>query len=488
MASFLTAIDFAIVNTALPIIQKSLHASSIDLQWVMNIYVFTICISLVLLGRLADLYGRRKLLLLGVIVFGVASLMAGLAHTINDLIGWRLIQGIGSAAIIPSSLALLTDVLPLKLQSKGFGAWTAINGIGFAMGPVLGGVISQYAGWSWVFYINIPLVIISVLLILAVNETHRAHKEKIDWLGFISLAISIGALTLACIQAPLWGWLSRLTLGMLVIGAMAGCVFIAVGKRSQMPLLPLSLFANLRYLAAVIANSTPVLLAYVIFFFVPLFLHQVKGLSVSLIGWLLVPTTLSMVVVSPLVSRIMTANRVKYIITGGMLCLVVAVISMATLTPASSIGWVVLAGSIFGLGWGVIWGSATQVAMSCVPAKQAGVASAGLWTVQNMVGCLGLAITGSLFHLHYISSFVRQVKAHGLLGQLAGSHALLWHDPEKFSVVGVTSDIKSILVHSYQQAFTAGFTAVMFLLFVILLVAIVSFFYLYCKSDVIKKL
>src|SRR3989338_6602478 len=164
LASFLTAIDFSIVNTALPAIQKELSASIAELQWMMNIYVLVVCTLLVTMGRLADLIGRRLMIYLGIIIFGVTSFICGTVNNPLYLIIGRGLQGIGSAIIIPCSLSIVREIFTDKEQGRALGIWTSLNGIGFALGPVLGGFFISFLSWRWVFFVNVPFVIISLIL------------------------------------------------------------------------------------------------------------------------------------------------------------------------------------------------------------------------------------------------------------------------------------------------------------------------------------
>ncbi len=414
MSAAITGVDFAIVNTALPAIQMSLHASILQLQWMMNIFVLLICMSLVMAGRLADIFGRRLVNYIGVILFGIASLLCGLATDPNWLIVFRGLQGLASAIIIPCSLAIITNAFPPAEQGKAVGIWSSIIGIGLAIGPVLGGIIVGIANWRWIFFINIPFTIISLALaIMNIKESHaKEFGTKIDWSGFILLSVGIGALIIGIIQGQDWGWNSVYIIGLFIIGILALIVFYYVERNKASPLLQVKLFANKTFFAAMIANFALVFFAWAAFFLMPLYLHTVHGQSTFVIGFMLLPITVIFTIIAPIAGHWVDKSGPKIPILCGILLLAMTACLQALFHIHTSTLVILFAFIVFGFAWGLIFGPSTHAAIAALPANAAGIASGALWTLQNMGGALGLALAGTLFRAQ--SSFI------------SGYHAAMW--------------------------------------------------------------
>jgi len=410
LASFLTAIDFAIVNTALPVMQIALSASFLQLQWIMNVYVLVICTLLVTMGRFSDIVGRRCLLYLGIIIFGMTSLLCGVVNNAGYIITGRALQGIGSAIIIPCSLAIVTRIFQGSSQGKALGVWTSINGIGFAIGPVLGGFLTHFLSWRWVFFINIPVVILSLIICLssldkAIDRADDSKiTEKIDWPGFIYFTLGIACLVSAIIQGPSWGWLNWQNKILFSIAALALLTLCWVEKKAQHPMLKFRLFLNKTFFAGVLANFAIVTFAYVIFFFLPLYLHVIRQENTNQIGMMLLPVTVTMTLVSPLVGHWVDKYGGKFFMLLGLILLFISALAQYCFTTQSFINFILILIATFsmGLAWGVIWGSATHTAIAALPSKDAGLAAGALWTIQNLGGAVGLAIAGALFRAQLI--------------------------------------------------------------------------------------
>ena len=243
-------LDFAIVNTALPEIQKELGVSFVELQWVMNVFVLALSVFMVNMGRFGDTFGRRPMLYLGLTLFGIASLFSGLASNGLLLITFRALQGVGQAMILPSSLALISDMFPADERGHAIGIWTSITGLGFALGPVLGGIITSAFSWRWIFFVNIPILIIAAAVCLrSVREAVREGEKKIDWCGFFLMIIGIGTLVTGIIQGPDWGWGSAMTTAFFAAAVLSLTALYIVESKVKSPIIDFKLFASRGFLS-----------------------------------------------------------------------------------------------------------------------------------------------------------------------------------------------------------------------------------------------
>ena len=404
IASFLGCVDFTIVNTALPALQQDLAASVDSLQWVINGFILALSSFMVLVGRLADVHGRKRVLFIGLSVFGLASLAAGLVGDIDQLIGARIVQGLACAVLYTASGAIVSSTFDSTEQGKAFGVLFGVNGVGLAIGPVLGGVITSAFGWQWIFLINVPFVVLSLVICsFSVDESRATQTGAgLDWLGAILLLIGLPSLVLVIVQGAAWGWSSPITLGLIVLAVLALWAFIEVEKRVAAPIIDLQLFANRRFVAAVTASFGLALFYCVAFFVMPLYLALVRGENVQSSGLLLLPTTLGVAVLSPLVGRLVDRKGPALLIKTGLLLFVVSALLQAGFDRQTSLAYVLAAFVVMGLGWASILGPSTVLGISSIPQQVGSVAMGSLMTLHNVGGGLGLAVGVGIYH-HFSS-------------------------------------------------------------------------------------
>ena len=249
--------DFSIINTALPVIQSELNASTLQLQWSMNIFVLLLCPCMILAGRLSDTFGHRRIFYLGIILFTIASVGAGFSMTPAMFIFFRGLQGISVTLVVPSSAALVTEAFPPEKQASALGIWTAITGVGIALGPVLGGLIVTYINWRWIFFVNLPIAIIAMAMCLpTVKESSVPDSKHIDYVGFAIMSLGIILLITGLIQAPDWGWTSMLTWGSIIAGIIVIIIFLKFEAKVNNPILPLSVFKIRNFVTAEIGRAS----------------------------------------------------------------------------------------------------------------------------------------------------------------------------------------------------------------------------------------
>lgn len=415
IASFLGCIDFTIVNTAIPAIQPSLDADMDQAQWIVTIFVMALSACMVAAGRLADLLGRRRLLYAGMLVFGAASLGAGLAQSMAALIAWRLLQGVACAALYTTSAAIVAHAFPDSERGRALGLLFAANGLGLAIGPVAGGLLVASLGWRAVFLLNVPLIALAFLLCLGRVDASRGARARFDVAGLVLLAAALPCLLLAIARGGAWGWASGATLGTAGAGLALLLLFGWVERSVASPLLQLDLFVNGRFLLAGLANFSLAFFYCAAFFLLPLYLSEVRGQDSAAIGWLLLPVTAVMACVSPLAGRAADRLGTAPLLVAGFAFLALSAAMQAGFTNGS--GWtrVIAALAAMGIGWGCILGPATVAALACVPPALASVAMGASWTLHNLGAALGLSIATVVFQA-----------AGGVTHFQAGFRAALW--------------------------------------------------------------
>ncbi|GAB7528443.1 MFS transporter [Pseudomonas sp. 3A(2025)] len=402
IASFLGCVDFTIVNTALPALQSELQAPVDHLQWVINAFLLAMSSFMVLAGRLADLFGRKRVLSLGLIVFGLASLGAGWVSSLEGLVVARVLQGLACAVLYTASGAIVAQAFAPEEQGKAFGVLFGFNGVGLAVGPVLGGVLTQAFGWPWIFLINVPFVLLS-LAIIAFNVTESRSDEaqpRLDWAGTLLLLIGLPALVLLIVQGSHWGWQSAQSLATLALAVVTLGLFIRVELRVASPIIDLHLFANRRFVAAVLASFTLAVFYCVAFFVMPLYLAQVRGTDSQTTGLLLLPTTLGVALLSPWVGRLVDRKGPALLIQAGLLLFVVSALLQTGFSTHTAWLYVLAAFAVMGLGWACLLGPSTVLGVTSVPERFGSVAVGSLMTLHNVGGGLGLALGVGLLR-HY---------------------------------------------------------------------------------------
>ena len=419
VSCFIGFIDFAIVNTALPAIQESLSASFLQLQWIMNAFILAMSVLLASTGRIADLFGRRLVNIIGVAIFGAFSLLAGFTSSAAILIFCRFMQGVGIASIIPSSLGLISHAFPGNEKGKAIGIWASITGLGMALGPVVGGILVSALSWRWVFYINVPFAIASLLLnFLFVKESKDTTSEKkIDPKGFILLTIGITSLVTALMHTPDWGWSSWKTLLLFAIAIFSLGLFYRAENKCSHPIIPFTAFANRTFLACTVVVCCLILTIVSSFFFIPLYLQNIRHDAPYISGLMMLPISGMITIFSPFVGQWSHKVSLKLLMLAGLFCFIVSTSMQAFFHEGTGPYFVLASFVIMGIAWTLCRGPATSKALSVLPPHLAGTAAGVLWTLQNIAGAVGLALTGTLFRTYY---------QHTDVTFLIGYHLAMW--------------------------------------------------------------
>jgi EmrB/QacA subfamily drug resistance transporter len=397
MSQLMIVLDVSIVNVALPDIARSLHVSgSEDLSWVVTGYTLTFGGFLLLGGKLADRLGRRRVFIAGASLFAVASLLGGLAGSLGLLIGARLVQGLGGALMAPSALSMLTVVFAEgRERNRALGVWAAISAGGAAVGLVLGGVLTEYASWRWVLFVNVPVAALAVLGALRVLPESRDERARgFDVPGAVLATGGLIALVYALVKGNDFGWGSTRTILTLALAVVLLAAFVVVQRRVASPLVDFRLFRSRSLLGADLGALFIGAGLFAVFFFLILWMQLVHGYSPLRAGFAFLPMTGFIVVGAGIASRLLTRVGPRPLLVVGPGLGAAGMLFLALrLAPGSSYPAVVLPGlCVLALGMGMTFVTLTSSAVAGVPREDAGVASALLNAGQQVGGSLGLAI------------------------------------------------------------------------------------------------
>ncbi|MEK6252753.1 MAG: MFS transporter [Actinomycetota bacterium] len=399
MAQFMVVLDATIVNVALPSIQRGLHFSAANLQWVINSYTLVFGGLLLLGGRAADLFGRKRLFLAGVAVFSIASLINGLAASSTMLIAGRALQGVGAALVSPAALSIITTTFEEGSErTKALGVWGAIAAGGGAVGLLAGGALTQSLSWPWIFFVNLPVGVIALILGGRYLSNTRAEvRHGIDLPGAISVTGGLVVLVYAIVKAQAWGWGSVRTLSLAALAVALLATFVAIEHRAKTPLIRLGIFRS-RSLAA--ADTVMLLVAsgmFAMFFFSSIYAQEILGYDPLRAGLAFLPLTGGIVIGAGVAQQLIKRIGVRAVALTGMSLAAVGLLLLSQIAVAGSYTSDLLPGLVVAsLGLGLAFAPLTLIATTNVEPGDAGLASGLLTTAQQLGGALGLAVLSTL--------------------------------------------------------------------------------------------
>jgi EmrB/QacA subfamily drug resistance transporter len=410
----LISLDNTIVNVALPTLQEVLGATTAELQWVVDAYSVIFAGTLLLAGSLGDRFGRRRALVIGLVIFGAGSLVAGFATSADILIACRAVMGIGGAFIMPSTLSILVQVFTEpRERAQAIGIWAAVAGAAVAIGPILGGLLLEVTSWHAIFWVNPPLVVLALLATLAlVPESRDPSKPRLDPLGAVLSTIGIIAFVVTVIEVPDQGF-SAVTVGSTITAIVFITAFVWWERKAPRPLLPMSLFTNRLFTVAIITVALVYGALMGVMFFLPQFLQLVQGNSPLQSGVAMLPAAGGLFLASLFSPRWAERFGTRRIVVSGLLLVVVGLALAAYLTADSAYIHVGASLGLMGLGLGMVLPQATNAVLASVPRERAGMGSAVNDGVGELGGSLGVAILGSLLSLGYRNEIQQQITAAG---------------------------------------------------------------------------
>jgi EmrB/QacA subfamily drug resistance transporter len=398
-ALFMIMLDNTVVNVALPSIQRDLGASISGLEWTINGYTLSFAVLLATGGRLGDIFGRRRMFMLGVVIFALSSATAGLAVNPTDLVVSRVVQGVGAALMMPATLSIVTHAFPPQERGKAMGTWAGVSGLALAVGPVVGGLLTEHVSWRAIFYLNIPVAVGAVAAALfAVRESRDTTVGRdVDFAGVAALTGALTALILALVEGNSWGWGSPQIVGLLLGAAVGLVLFVAIELRVKVPMVEFHFFADRNFLGAVVVALIISFAMLGVFFFLALYMQDILGYSPLEAGIRFLPSTLMIVTVAPIAGRMADRFGPRWLIVAGLLLITASLYVFTGIAVDSSYGDLLPGFMLLGIGIAMTMSPMTSAAMNAVPVEKSGIASGVLSMFRMVGGSLGVAVTGAIF-------------------------------------------------------------------------------------------
>lgn len=398
LAAFITSLDNTVINIALPSLREDLGLSLSGLQWAVTSYILAFSSLLLVGGRLTDMLGRRRAMLVGFVVFSAASLAAGLAPSGEALIAARVVQGAGAALILPASLSVIASDLEGEARDLGAGIWTASIAIALFVGPVVGGAISEYLHWSWIFFLNVPVGAVAMAMVIANVPDREARAggsvvARLDPPGLLLSTLALLAITYSLVQGNDEGFGSEPIIAAFVVFVVAALAFMAVETRARFPLVDVSLFRNRVFAGGTAAQMLWGLAINGVFFFTSLYIQDVLDLSPTQAGLVFVPLALFLVVGVGIAPRLVTLLGANVTVAAGMVTIAVGLLPIVVL--GSGVGQQLLGCAVVGLGSGLTT-PLTSAILGVMPEDRAGIGSAVVAVAREISGVLGIAVIGAI--------------------------------------------------------------------------------------------
>jgi EmrB/QacA subfamily drug resistance transporter len=403
-AIFMLLLDITVVNVALPDIQRSLHSSFSDLQWVVDAYSLTLAAFLLTAGVVGDIYGRREVFASGLAIFSVASLVCGLSTDSLMLNLSRAVQGVGGAIMFATSLALIAQAFQGRDRGTAFGIYGGVIGGAVAVGPLVGGAITSGIGWRWIFFVNVPIGVVAIAITLTkIAESKDPSARRVDWVGFVSFSASLFLLVFALVRGNDWGWSSATTIGFLAGAAILMIIFFVNEQRSKDPMLDLSLFKKPAFVGVSIVAWTIAASIFAMFLYLTLYIQDSLGYGPFPAGVRFLPLTVLAFAVAPFAGRLTVRIHSRYLLGTGMLLIAVGLLLMARTHPDST--WTVLLPGFIvgGAGIGMVNPVLASTSISVVEPQRSGMASGANNTFRQVGIATGIAVLGAIFQSQIVS-------------------------------------------------------------------------------------
>jgi EmrB/QacA subfamily drug resistance transporter len=397
-ALFMVMLDNTVVNVSLPSIQRDLHASLSSLEWTVNAYTLTFAVLMVTGGRLGDIFGRRKFFIFGVAVFGVSSAAIGLAPNDTVLVAFRAVQGIGAAFMMPGTLSIITQAFPPHQRGMAIGTWAGVSAMALAIGPVVGGFLTQDVSWRAIFFINPPIAALAVAVTLfAARETRDETVDRtVDIPGIAALSVGLTALVLALVEGNSWHWGSTrivVLFGLALVGLVA---FMVIEHRHRAPIVNFSYFRSRSFAGA---NAVAFFVTFAMlaqFFFLALYMQNFLHYTPLQAGVRFLPATLVIIVMGPVAGRLADKIGSRPLMTVGQLLVAGSLLLQSRMTVHTGYGLLLPGFVMMGAGMGLVMSPMSTVAMNSVDRTKAGVASGTLSMFRMVGGTFGVAVMGAL--------------------------------------------------------------------------------------------
>ena len=397
-ALFMIMLDNTVVNVALPSIQGDLGIGLSELEWTVNAYALTFAVLMLTGGKLADYVGRRRVFLIGLAIFTLSSLVCGLATSGETLIGARTVQGVGAALMMPATLSIISATFPPHQRGLAIGIWAGVSAMALAIGPLIGGLITEHIDWSWIFFVNVPIGVLGLVVGRVVIDESRdtSAEQRLDIPGLIASGVGLFALTFALIEANAYGWTDPLIVGLFVLSAVSLVGFVLLERHQRAPMLDLSLFRSSTFAGANVVALLVTLAMFGVFFFMSIYMQNILGYSATKTGAAFLPMTILIILIAPVAGRSSDRIGSRALMTAGMLCLAGSLVLFSRLGLDSTF-WDIFPGLILGgFGMALVMTPMTAAALGSVPVEKSGVGSGVLNTFRQVGGALGIAVMGAI--------------------------------------------------------------------------------------------
>jgi EmrB/QacA subfamily drug resistance transporter len=395
---FMIMLDNTVVNVALPSIQRDLGIGLSQLQWIVTGYALTFAALMLTGGKLADHYGRRLTFVVGLTIFTLASLGCGLAESGDVLIAARIVQGVGAALMNPATLSIISATFPPEQRGMAIGMWAGVSALALAIGPLVGGLLTEHLDWSWIFFVNVPVGVLAVAVSLLVIEESRDMSEErtLDLPGQLTGGLGLFALTYALIEANNFGWTSGRILGAFGLAAVGLVLFVWLERVQRVAMLDLALFRNSTFAGANAVVLLVALAMFGVFFFVSLYMQNILGFSAVKTGAAFLPMTILIIWISPIAGRVSDRIGSRWLMTAGMVLVSLQLLWFSRLGVDESFADLLPGLLVGGVGMALVMTPAAAAAVRSVPVDKAGVGSAVLNACRQVGGSMGVALMGAI--------------------------------------------------------------------------------------------
>jgi len=403
---FMIMLDNTVVNVALNSIQRDLGISLSELEWVVSGYALTFAALMLTGGKLADMYGRRLMFIVGLVVFTASSLACGLSTSAAMLIAARVVQGAGAALMNPATLSIITATFPPRQRGTAIGIWAGTSALALAIGPLVGGLLTQHLNWSWIFFVNVPVGVVGIVAsLLFIEESRDTSKaQRLDLPGLVTSGLALFALVYALIEANTYGWTSPRILGLFAAAVVLFVAFVLLERHQKVPMLDLSLFRNPTFAGANVVALLVSLAMFGVFFFVSIYMQRILGYSPVQAGAAFLPMTALIVVIAPLAGRFSDRVGSRWLMAGGLVLVSLSLVLDSRFGIGTSYWTILPALVVGGAGMSLTMTPMTAAAMGSVPVDKAGVGSAVLNSFRQVGGSLGIALMGAIMASQITSS------------------------------------------------------------------------------------
>jgi EmrB/QacA subfamily drug resistance transporter len=391
-------LDNTVVNVALPSIQRDLHASLSALEWTINAYTLTLAVFMVTGGRLGDIFGRRRMFLFGVVLFGLSSLAIGVSPNGTVLVAFRAVQGIGAAFMMPATLSIITQAFPAEQRGMAIGTWAGVSAMALAIGPVLGGFLTESVSWRAIFFLNPPIALVAIAVTLFATRESRDETvgRSVDYPGIATLTVSLTALVLALVQGNSWHWGSVGIVSLFAVAVIGLSAFVWIELHSRAPMVQFAFFRSRAFLGSNLVAFFVTFAMFSQFFFLTLYMQNVLHYSPLQAGIRFLPSTVLIIATGPIAGRLSDRIGSRPLMTLGLLLVSTALLIQSGLTVHSGYGLLLPGFILMGLGMGLVMSPMSTAAMNAVDRTKAGVASGTLSMSRMVGGTFGVAVMGAL--------------------------------------------------------------------------------------------